>query len=60
MNYYVKCVTCGATWWCQGSYEDDTNATNLDDSTIHEGECNCGDGVEIIGAEPIEFEDSCI
>lgn len=60
MMYKVKCPTCGATWWCRGDYESDTNATNLDDSKIHEGQCQCGDGVEILDAEPIDFEDSYV
>lgn len=56
MNYHVKCETCGATWWCRGNYESDTNATTFDNSKIHEGECGCGDGVETLHAEPIEDE----
>jgi hypothetical protein len=47
-------------WWMQGSYEPDTNATNFDESTLHEGECQCGDEIEILDAEPIEFEDSVL
>lgn len=60
VNYLVKCVTCGVEWWCRGDYEPDTNATNLDDSVLHEGECQCGDGVEIIAEVPEEFEDAVI
>ncbi len=56
MNYHIKCLTCGATWWSRGSYESDTNATILDESTLHEGECQCGDEVEIFDAEYIEEE----
>ncbi len=56
MNYKVKCLVCGATWWCKGDYEPDTNATNLDDSEVHEGQCQCGGEEEIIDSEPIEFE----
>jgi hypothetical protein len=60
MNYHVRCVTCGAEWWCRGDYEPDTNFTNLDDSVLHEGECSCGDGVDILDGEPIDFEDAVI
>jgi hypothetical protein len=54
MNYHVRCLNCGATWWCRGDYESDTNATVLDDSKVHEGECNCGLDVEILEAEYVE------
>ena len=51
MRYHVKCKLCGATWWCDGDYEEDTNALNLDTSEIHEGECTCGGEIEILDSE---------
>jgi hypothetical protein len=56
MIFQVKCLVCGAQWWCRGDYEPDTNATVLDDSVVHEGECECGGEVEILQTEVVEAE----
>jgi hypothetical protein len=58
MNYLVRCLKCGAQWWQRGTYESDTNACCLDDNQKSEGMCNCGDAVEVINEEPIDFEDN--
>ena len=57
MNYHVRCTICGAEWWFEGDYEPDTNATNLDDTKINEGECDCGDALYIFDEESICMED---
>ncbi len=59
MVYHCKCLTCGAEWHCRGDYESDTNATNLEDSKIHEGQCD-HDNFEIIGQDAEEWDDNVI
>lgn len=54
MRFHVRCLKCGAKWWCRGSYENGTNATILDDTEIHEGQCGCGEDVEIIDSEYLD------
>lgn len=54
MMFHVRCTNCRANWWTRGDYEPDTNATVLDVSVIHDGECACGSEVEII---EYEYED---
>jgi len=34
MRYKIQCDLCGATTWLNGSYEEDTNATILDDNEV--------------------------
>lgn len=34
MNYKLKCTTCGATCWCAGSFDRETNATELKDQPL--------------------------
>lgn len=59
MIYHCKCKVCGSEWSCRGDYESDTNATNLDDSKIHDGQCD-HDDFEITGADPEEWDDNVI
>ena len=42
-----------------GGAPDATNATNLDDSKIHEGQCD-HDNFEIIGQDAEEWDDNVI
>lgn len=57
MRYQVKCLQCGATWWQRGSFEPDTNAVELNDADLPEGQCNCGAETEIIDEEGDEEDD---
>ncbi len=59
MIYHCKCLTCGAEWSCGGTYEPDVNATILDDSEVHEGQCE-HDNFEVVGEDVEEFEDNVI
>jgi len=61
MRYKLKCKTCLATCWVNGSYEPDTNATELDDSCVFEWEpenpgCEHED-YEIVDGEDRQLED---
>ena len=58
MNYRVKCLKCGATWWQRGSFEPDTNATVLNDNELPDEMCQCGDQTEVFDQEPIDFDDN--
>lgn len=57
MRYHVRCLKCRAEWWQGGTFESDVNALTLDDSETPEDMCQCGDEVEVIEEEPIDFED---
>lgn len=48
MMFKLKCSKCGAEWWSRGTVESDTNALVLDDSVVNEGECECGEALEVI------------
>jgi hypothetical protein len=43
MYYLIRCLSCGATQWCSGTEESDTNAweVELDDDDWHDGNPNC-------------------
>ena len=58
MRYLVKCTKCGATQWCKGEEDDDTNAGEYhpdDDKWIGQDEDvirNCAhDEIECIDSE---------
>lgn len=63
MKYKLVC-TCGAYCWVKGTYEHDTNATELDGSKVYEWECgdpNCiHENNEITDSTVEEFEDNVI
>jgi hypothetical protein len=35
MIFKVQCKQCGCSFWVRGSYESDTNATELNDNDRH-------------------------
>lgn len=63
MRYKLLCSKgCGASVWVCGTYEEDTNATVLDDNDPLDEACEhikAGD-YEIVDSEPEEFDDNVI
>jgi hypothetical protein len=60
MEYKLKC-RCGATCWVRGSYDPETNATELDEKATREwegGDTECDHQEdEIIAEQDIFIED---
>ena len=54
MRYKLKCLDCGATQWCQGDFEADTNAANVEPGAYWDGGRSGCDhsNYEIVDSEP--------
>lgn len=62
--YQVQCTQCKSKCWVNGSYESDTNATNINEDEIefedYEGDCEHEDWEVIDVSEAESYDDDVI